>query len=111
MGGGSEHICRYSTTRPYRKGQASFFHKNFQPILVTSIADHQTHHRPFVIENEPAAVEKRNTMRLNPFFGWSQMSSAARALRIVIGVSVAAFAVWTLSPLFYSRQVNEQFPS
>jgi len=50
-------------------------------------------------------------MRLNPFFGWSQMSSAARALRIVIGVAVAVFAFWTLSPLFYNRQINEQFPA
>jgi hypothetical protein len=49
-------------------------------------------------------------MRLNPFFGWNQMSSAARALRVMIGIGVAAFAIWTLSPLFYSRQVNEQFP-
>jgi hypothetical protein len=48
-------------------------------------------------------------MRLNPFYGWSQMSVAARALRVGAAVIVAAFAIWTLSPLFYNRVVNEPF--
>jgi hypothetical protein len=46
---------------------------------------------------------------LNPFYGWSQMSVAARALRVGAAVIVAAFAIWTLSPLFYNRVVNEPF--
>ena len=39
-------------------------------------------------------------MRLNPLYGWNQMSSAARAIRIIAGVAIAAFGFWTLSPLF-----------
>jgi hypothetical protein len=47
----------------------------------------------------------------NVIRGWSAMPTYRKIGGVILGIGIAIFGFWTLSPLFYDRRVDEAFPA
>jgi hypothetical protein len=49
-------------------------------------------------------------MFANVIRGWNAMPTYRKIGGVILGIGIAIFGFWTLSPLFYDRRVDEAFP-